>query len=304
VSGGHAHPHPPAADADRRFLAGALALILAFMAAEVVAGLLARSLALLSDAAHMLTDAGSLILALIAMRLAARPPRGGYTYGLKRAEILSAQANGLTLLLLAIWLAIEAVRRLINPPAVAGGLVLATALVGVAVNLLASWLVGRADRRSLNIEGAFQHLLTDLYAFLATAVAGLVIVITGLRRADGVATLVVVALMVKAGLGLLHASGRILLEGAPLGVDPDQVGARLAAIDGVSEVHDLHVWQISSEQPALSAHILVAPDRDCHATRRALEELLHEAYRIQHTTLQVDHAPGGLLQIGRPPPAH
>jgi cobalt-zinc-cadmium efflux system protein len=304
VEHSHGHPHGPVAGGDRRYLSGALALIVAFMAAEVVVGLVASSLALLSDAAHMLTDAVSLVLALVAMRLAARPPRGGYTYGLKRTEILSAQANGLTLLLLAAWLTIEAVRRLIHPAPVVGTLVLATAVVGIGVNLLAGWLISRANRRSLNIEGAFRHIVTDLYAFLATALAGLVIVLTGLRRADGAATLVVALLMVKAGLELLAASGRILLEAAPAGIDPAQVGARLAAVDTVSEVHDLHVWQITSDQPALSAHVLVVPEGDCHATRRALENLLREEYRITHTTLQVDHAAGGLLQIGRPRPPH
>ena len=293
------HEHGPPVGGDRRYLGGALALIVAFMVTEVVVGLLARSLALLSDAAHLLTDAGALVLALVAARLAERPPRGGYTYGLQRAEILSAQANGLTLVLLAVWLTVEAVRRLAHPPPVAGLAVLVTALVGVGINLVGTWLVARADRRSLNVEGAFRHLLTDLYAFVATAVAGLVIVLTGWVRADGVATLLVAALMVKAGVGLVRASGRILLEGAPVGVDPAQVGTRLAGVDGVAEVHDLHVWLISSTQPALSAHVLVNRDRDCHATRHDLERLLREEYAIQHTTLQVDHADGGLLQIER-----
>ena len=297
----HGHHHGPTGTADRRLLAAALALIVALMAGEVVAGLVARSLALLSDAAHLLTDAAALVLALVAMRLAVRPPRGGYTYGLRRAEILSAQANGLTLLLLAVALVVEAVRRLVNPPLVHGGLVLATALAGAAVNVAATVLISRADRRSLNIQGAFQHILTDLYAFLATAVAGLVIVLTGFARADGVATLLVAALMVRSAVGLLRASGRILLEAAPPGLDPRRLGAALAAVSGVREVHDLHVWQIGSDQPALSAHVLVAVDRNCHDTRRTLEDLLHDGYGIRHTTLQVDHAGGDLLQIGDPP---
>jgi cobalt-zinc-cadmium efflux system protein len=298
---GHGHHHTASATTDRRLLGGALALILALMAGEVAAGLAARSLALVSDAAHLLTDAAALVLALVAMRLAVRPPRGGYTYGLRRAEILSAQANGLSLLLLAVWLAVEAVRRLVHPPAVHGGLVLATALAGVVVNLAASLLIARADRDSLNVQGAFQHILTDLYAFLATALAGLVILLSGFSRADGIATLVVAALMVRSGVGLLGASGRILLEAAPAGLDPDRLGAALAGVPDVREVHDLHVWQIGAGQPALSAHVLVAPEGDCHHTRRALEGLLHDRYGIRHTTLQVDHAPGELLQIDRGP---
>jgi cobalt-zinc-cadmium efflux system protein len=301
VGDAHGHHHGPTGTGDRRLLAAALALIVALMAGEVVAGLAARSLALLSDAAHLLTDAAALVLALVAMRLAVRPPRGGYTYGLRRAEILSAQANGLTLLLLAVWLVVEAARRLVSPPLVHGGLMLATALAGAVVNVAATVLISRADRRSLNIQGAFQHILTDLYAFLATAVAGLVIVLTGFGRADGIATLLVAALMVRSAVGLLRASGRILLEAAPAGLDPARLGVALAAVAGVREVHDLHVWQIGSDQPALSAHVLVAADRNCHDTRRALEDLLHDGYGIRHTTLQVDHAGGDLLQIGQPP---
>ncbi len=288
-SHGHAHGHGVSADADRRWLSIALALILGFMGVEVVVGVLASSLALLSDAAHMLTDAAAIVLALIAMRLAARPPRGGYTFGLKRAEILSAQANGITLLLLAAWLGYESVRRLLHPEAVAGGAVLFTALAGIVVNLAATWCLSRANRTNLNVEGAFQHILNDLFAFIATAVAGLVVLLTGFDRADGIASLIVVALMVKAGVSLLGASGRILLEAAPAGVDPDALGAELARTPGVVEVHDLHVWQVTSSYPALSAHILVQPGGDCHAVRRAVEHLLHERHHIDHTTLQVDH---------------
>ncbi|WP_030759399.1 cation diffusion facilitator family transporter [Streptomyces sp. NRRL F-2664] len=303
---GHDHGHGPgghrhgvAADADRRWLAIALALIGTFMAVEVVIGVLAHSLALISDAAHMLTDAVSIVLALIAMRLAARPARGGFTYGLKRAEILSAQANGLTLLLLAAWLAYEAVRRLMDPPPVEGGLVLVTALAGIVVNVAAAWCISRANRSSLAVEGAYQHVLNDLFAFIGTAVAGLVVMTTGFRQADAIATLVVVVLMVKAGYGLVRDSGRIFLEAAPAHVDPDAVGDRLVGHPPVTEVHDLHIWTITSGQAALSAHVLVEPAGDCHAVRRELEGLLEKEYGITHTTLQVDHAPDSLLSVGR-----
>ncbi|MCL2554153.1 MAG: cation diffusion facilitator family transporter [Actinomycetia bacterium] len=311
--GGHAsgahdgHSHALAADADRRWLTGALGLIVAFMAAEVVIGVLAHSLALLSDAAHMLTDAGAIVLALVAMRLAARPARGGYTFGLKRAEILSAQANGITLLVLSVWLTYEAVRRLISPPPVAGGLVLATALVGVVVNIVAAWFLSRANRTSLNVEGAFQHILTDLFGFVATAIAGAVVLATGFTRADALASLVVVALMLRAGIGLVRASGRIFLEAAPAGLDPDVVGDAMVAADQVVEVHDLHIWLITSGQSALSAHVLVQPGGDCHAVRRSLQSWLRETHGITHATLQVDHLGedqddgcGNLLQITGP----
>ncbi|MEV7617944.1 cation diffusion facilitator family transporter [Streptomyces sp. NPDC089799] len=294
------HSHGVSADADRRWLGIALALICGFMAAEVVVGIVADSLALISDAAHMLTDAVSIVLALIAMRLAARPARGGFTYGLKRAEILSAQANGLTLLLLAVWLAYEAVRRLLDPPEVAGGLVLVTALAGIVVNVAAAWCISKANRTSLNVEGAYQHILNDLFAFIGTAVAGLIVLTTGFVQADAIATLVVVALMVKAGYGLVHESGRIFLEAAPAHVDPDAVGDRLVAHGPVTEVHDLHIWTITSGQAALSAHVLVEPAGDCHAVRRDLEKLLDAEYGITHTTLQVDHTQETLLRVGRP----
>jgi cobalt-zinc-cadmium efflux system protein len=298
------HEHGSASSADPRWLSGALALILAFMAGEVVAGLAAHSLALISDAAHMLTDAVSLALVLVTARLAARPPAGGYTYGLKRAEILSAQANGITLVLLAIWLGYSAIRRLVTPPAVTGGTVLVVALVGIVVNVAAAMLIARADAgakadgsgrsapRSLNLAGAFGHVVTDLYAFIATAVAGLVIIVTGYARADAIATLVVVGLMLYAGSGLIRDSGRIFLEAAPAGLSPAAVGAAMAARPLVCEVHDLHIWEITSGLAAASAHVLVAPGSDCHAVRADLEAFLSEEYGITHATLQVDHAPG------------
>jgi cobalt-zinc-cadmium efflux system protein len=279
-----------ARDADRRWLAIALALIAAFMGGEVVVGVLARSLALISDAAHMLTDAGAIVLALVAMRLAARPPKGGYTFGLKRAEILSAQANGIVMLVLGAALAVAAVRRLFEPADVIALPVLVTALAGIGVNAAAAWALSRANRTSLNVQGAFLHILNDVFAFVATAVAGVVMIVTGFMRADAIATLLVVVLMVRAGLGLVRASGRIFLEAAPSGIDPPALGTRLAGVPDVVEVHDLHVWQITSGEPALSAHVLVAEGRDCHGARRAIEGLLRREYRITHSTLQVDHA--------------
>ena len=291
--GAHGHAHGAAPDADWRWLAAAAGLIAAFMVGEVAAGLLAHSLALLSDAAHMLTDAAAIGLALVTVRIAGRPARGTYTYGLRRLEILSAQANGITLALLGAWLAYEAVRRLIAPQPVAGGVMLAVALAGVAVNLAASWLLARANgaggRRSLNTEGAAAHVLTDLYAFLATLVAAAVVLASGFDRADPIATLVVVALMERAGWGLIRDSGRIFLEAAPAGLDLAALGAAMAGRPYVAEVHDLHIWEITTGMPAASAHVLVEPRQDCHAVRADLEALLSRDYGITHLTLQVDH---------------
>jgi cobalt-zinc-cadmium efflux system protein len=292
----HAHHHHGSqADAGRLTLA--LGLIVGFMAVEVVAGIVAGSLALLSDAAHMLTDAAALGLSLVAARLAARPARGVMTYGLGRAEILSAQANGVTLLVLAAFVAYEGVRRLVSPPDVDASVVLAVAVAGVAVNLLAAGVLGGTERRSLNIEGSLQHVLTDLYAFLGTAVAAIVILATGFDRADPIASLAIAALMVRSGYLLVRASGRVFLEAAPEGLDPTAIGTALARQAGVVEVHDLHVWEVTSGFPALSAHVLVGRDTDCHAARVRLESLLHDEFDLHHTTLQVDHEGGELLQI-------
>jgi cobalt-zinc-cadmium efflux system protein len=286
---GHAHGHAPASDGDRRWLALALGLVLVFMAVEVVAGLVASSLALLSDAAHMLTDAGAIALALVAARLAAQPPSKRFTFGLGRAEILSAQANGAALLVLAGVLALEAVQRLRTPPDVEGAVVLVVGALGAVVNIASAWALSRAERRSLNVEGALAHVLTDLYGSLAAMAAGAAILLWGVEWADGVAALLVVALMLRSGWRLLRESGRILLEGTPRGLDADAIGRTLAAQPGVVEVHDLHVWEVTSGFPALAAHILVRPGDDCHARRRELEALLDQRYEIAHTTLQVDH---------------
>jgi cobalt-zinc-cadmium efflux system protein len=285
----HDHSRAPSADADRRLLLGALGLIVAFMAGEVVVGLVVGSLALLADAGHMLTDAGAIALALVAMRLAARPATGAYTYGLKRAEILSAQVNGLTLAVLVVLFTIEGVRRLLHPPDVPGGPVAVVAAVGILVNLTAASLIARADRRRLNVAGAYWHIVTDLAAFIATLVAGLVIWFTGWTRADAVAALVVAGLMAVAAYRLLRDSYRIFLEAAPRGIDPTSVESAIRAVAGVTDVHDLHVWEVTSGFPSLSAHVLVAPGVDCHDRRLAIESLLGDQFHIDHTTLQVDH---------------
>ena len=275
--------------ADRKWLGIALALIAGFMAVEVVAGIIASSLALLSDAAHMLTDAGAIGLALVAARLAARPPTRRFTFGLGRAEILSAQLNGASLLVLAGIIAVEAVQRLFDPPQVEGALVIVVGVLGAAVNVGAAWALSRAERRSLNVEGAMAHVLADLYASLTATAAGVVILLTDFGEADGIAALVVAALMVRSGWRLLRDSSRILLEGAPQGIDPGAIGTVLAGHPGVAEVHDLHVWEVTSGFPALAAHVLVAPGDDCHARRRELEAVLRDRFGITHTTLQVDH---------------
>jgi cobalt-zinc-cadmium efflux system protein len=282
----------------------ALVLILAFMAVEIVAGVVASSLALLSDAGHMLTDAAALAVSLAAARLAGRPASGAMTYGLGRAEILSAQANGLTLLVLSGLIIYGAIVHLVSPPEVNGGLVLAVALVGIPVNLLAARILmaGEDHERSLNVEGSYRHILTDLYGFIATAIAAAVILATGFDRADAIASLFIAGLMIHAAYALLKASGRVFMEAAPAGLDPDEIGQTLAAQSGVVEVHDLHVWEVTSGFAALSAHVVVRAGDDCHELRRSLHDLLEERFDIHHSTLQVDHEAGPLqIEVAAPP---
>jgi len=295
--GDHAHgdhAHGVSADADRRYLLIALILLAAFMLAEVIVAVISGSLALLSDAGHMLSDVGAIGAALWAIRLAARPAAGAWTFGWKRAEILSAAGNGITLLVVSGIVAVEAITRLIHPPRVDGGPVVVVAAAGIAVNIAAAWVLARASRSSLNVQGAFRHVLTDLYGFIGTVIAGIVILATGWTRADAIASLIVVALMLKAAWDLLAASGRILLEAAPKTMDLDDVRAHLLATEHVRDLHDLHAWTVTSSLPALSAHIVI--DDACFTegcVPRLLDQLqscLAGHFDVEHSTFQLEAA--------------
>jgi cobalt-zinc-cadmium efflux system protein len=284
--------------ADRRALTIALVLVLALMAGEIVAGIVAHSLALLADAGHMLTDGAALAFALVAAAMSARPAAGRWTFGYSRLEILAAQVNGITLGLIALWIVWSAIHRLVEPDEVRGGLVLLVALAGALVSLAASLVLARASRESLNVRGAFVHVATDVAAFGAAALAGALILATGWDRFDPIASLCVAALMLWSSARLLRESTAIFLERAPSGADPDAIGRALVAEDDVVEVHDLHVWTVTSGFPALSAHVLVTPGADCHAARRRLERTLAERFGLTHTTLQVDHAESPTVELG------
>jgi cobalt-zinc-cadmium efflux system protein len=284
------HDHDHRLAGDRRALTIALALVGAIMVAEIVAGVAANSLALLADAGHMLTDGAALAFALVAAGMAARPAVGRWTFGYSRLEILAAQANGITLGLLAVWIVWSAIHRLIDPQEVRGGLVLVVALAGALVSVAATLVLARASRESLNVRGAFLHIATDAAAFAATALAGGLILATGWNRLDPVASLLVAALMLWSSAQLLRESTAIFLERAPEDVDPEAIGLALVHEAGVVEVHDLHVWTVTSGFPALSAHVLVEPAADCHAARRRLEQMLADRFGLTHTTLQVEHA--------------
>jgi cobalt-zinc-cadmium efflux system protein len=296
---GHDHSHRVKADADARYLTIAFVLIVGFMAFEVVVGIVAHSLALLSDAAHMLTDAGALALSLVVLRYVQQPGGESLTYGRRRAEVLSGQANSAVLLVLGVLVIYEAVMRLVSPPDVHGLAVTIVAAIGVVVNLIAAWVLAKANRESLNVEGSFQHILTDLYAFAGTLVAGIVILTTGFDRADAIASLLVAMMMLRSGYTLQRKAIRVLLEGAPEGLTPRDVGTAMARCEHVKEVHDLHLWELVPGHPILTAHVLVASGADCHAARRSLEQMVRERFHIAHTTLQVDHAPRELVTMQR-----
>ncbi len=290
----HAHEHRPSIDTDRRALTAALALLVLFMAFEVGAAIVSNSLALLADAGHMLVDVGAIAGSLVAIRLAARPETGSHTYGLKRAEILAAAGNAIALLIVSALVTYEALTRLVHPSHVDGTVLIVVASVGVAVNLAATMTLARANRRSLNVEGAFRHILTDLYGFAGTLVAGVIIVVWGFERADAVASLVVVVLMVKAAVGLLRPAVRILLEATPEDIDLEEVRHHLLELPEVQSVHDLHAWTLTSALPILTAHVVVSDE--CFTSGEAgrvldhLQGCLSGHFDVAHSTLQFESA--------------
>jgi cobalt-zinc-cadmium efflux system protein len=295
-----AHTHDHARHAERRTLALALGLTASYTVVEVVGGILTGSLALLADAVHMLSDNVSLAVALTAVWLAGKPPTPERTYGYKRAEVLAALANGIALVALSVWIFYEAVVRLSDPPEVLAGWMLLVALAGVAVNVGAGALLSRQRRGSVNVDAAFRHVLADLLGSAGVVVAAVTILLTGWEQADPLVSMLIGVLVLASSWTILRDTTGILLEAAPRGIDTRAVGARLANAEGVVEVHDLHIWTITSGFPALSAHVLVGRDEDCHERRRQLQGLLAAEFGIEHTTLQVDHADaGGLVEMRR-----
>lgn len=289
MNAGHDHGGRSAAR-ERRALTVAFMLIAGFLVAEVVGGVLADSLALLADAAHMLGDAGSLALALFAVWIAGRPPTPERSFGFRRAEILAALANGVALVAIAIWIFVEAADRLTDPPDPLGGWILALGAVGLVVNAAAAVVIARARSGGLNIEAAFRHVLVDALGSVGVIAAGAIVLATGWVYADPLVSIAIGLLVLLSSAAILRDSVQILLEGAPAGMDAATVGRTMAAVEDVVEVHDLHVWTITSGFPALSAHVLVAPGADCHAKRRELQRLLEDEFGIGHSTLQVEHA--------------
>ena len=297
----HDHDHGPAIGPDRagsrRALTLTLGLTAGFMAAEVAGGLITGSLALLADAAHMLSDALSLAVALVAVRLAERPPSPERTFGLKRAEILAALFNGVTLVAISVWIFIEAARRFDDPPEILAGPMLAVAILGLVVNAVAAKILHGGGDDSLNVSAAFRHVLADLAGSVGVIVAAIVILLTGWAPIDPLVSVLIGMLVLGSSWTILRDATQVLLEGSPRGIDVAEVAKDLAGTEGVVNVHDLHVWTITSGFPALSAHILVTSETDCHRKRRELERRLMDGFGIEHTTLQVDHKERELLQI-------
>ncbi len=285
------HEHGTGArEGNRRALAVVLALTAGFTVVEIIGGLLTGSLALLADAGHMLSDNLSLGLALFAAWLAGRPATPEKSFGYRRAEILAALANGVTLVAISIWVFIEAYSRLEDPTRVLGTPMLAVATLGLLVNVAGATVLYRSGGENLNVEGAMRHVVADALGSVGAMAAAAVIILTGWRYADPLISVAIGLLILGSSWKLLRDSTNILLEATPRGLSAEEVGRKMAAADGVVEVHDLHIWTITSGFPALSAHVLVGQSEDCHARRRELENLLAHEYGISHTTLQVDHA--------------
>ena len=286
------HSHSVSPTGDMRYVLVALGLISIFLIGEVTAAILGHSLALFADAGHMVTDVAALSLSVWAIRLAKRPAEGRWTFGLQRAEILSAAASGVALFAMSLLIIVGAIERLVNPHHVRGGLVLVVAVVGAFINVLATWVLSKANRQSLNVRGAYVHIVTDLYAFIGTAIAGLVIVLTGWNRADSIASLVVVGLMTYAAWGLLRDAGRILLQAAPESLQLAEIRSHLCGVPHVLDVHDLHVWTVTSGSHTVSAHVIV--EDHCFDTGHApqildaLQRCLVEHFDVTHATFQLE----------------
>jgi cobalt-zinc-cadmium efflux system protein len=289
----HSHGDEQRRHGDRRALRGALALVAVFAVVEVVAGYAAGSLALLADAGHMLGDAGSLGLAIFAAWLASRPASPERSFGYQRAEILAALANGVALVAIAIWIVVEALQRLRDPVEPSGGWIFVVGAAGLVLNLAAASLLHRRGSGSLNVRGALRHVLADALGSLGVIAAGAIVFITGWSYADPLVALAIAVLVLGSSWTLLRESVGILLEGTPRELDAEEIGRAMITVPGVREVHDLHVWTITSGFPSLSAHVLVAQGSDCHGKRRELEYMLAQRFGLSHTTLQVEHADAG-----------
>ena len=304
---GHAHAHSHAHGLDvrragnRSRMAIAMAINVVLLVGTVVGGILTDSLALLADAGHLLSDVGAIAIGLVAARLAAMAPTPGRTYGLQRTEVLGALANGVLLVVVSVLIVVEALSRFGSPPDVSGVGMLAVGLAGLAGNVAATWVLAAGDREDLNLEGVLRHSAADALSSIGVVVAAIVILTTGWDAADPVASLVIAALILAGSWRLLKEPVDVLLESAPAGMDVSAIGSAMAAEADVVEIHDLHIWTVTSGFPALSAHVVVRRGCDRDRVLRRIERLLHDRFGIDHTTLQMIEgtAPDTLIQVER-----
>jgi cobalt-zinc-cadmium efflux system protein len=277
----------------------ALAINLAMLVAAVVGGLLAGSLALLAEGGHLLSDVGAIGVALLAVRLAGIAPTPTRTFGLQRSEIIAAFANGLILVVVAVLIVVAAIGRLSDPPEVAGAGVLALGLLGLVGNIGATLVLAGGERADINLEAVLRHSLGDALSSLGVVVAGAVVLVTGWDAADPLASILIAVLIALSSWRPVKEPFEVLMEAAPAGMDVAGMGRAMASVPDVMEVHDLHVWTVTSGFPALSAHVVVCPGADRDMARRRVEQMLHDRFEIHHTTLQMVEAAdaGELLQI-------
>jgi cobalt-zinc-cadmium efflux system protein len=283
----HTHDHGISRTGNRARMRFALAVNLVLLATGLAGWLLFDSVALLADAGHVLSDVGAIAIGLLAAAVAARPPDQRRTFGFQRGEILAALVNGLTLVAVAVLVIIEAIRRLSDPPDVDGTGVLVVGVIGLIGNVVATIALAGGDRKDLNLEGVLRHSLADALGSLGVVVAGLVVATTGWAYADGIAGIAIGVLILLGSWRLVSMPVNVLMEAAPEGIDVDEVGNAMVAVGGVREVHDLHIWTVTSDFPALAAHVVTEPDEDVDLVRERLEALLHERFGLHHTTLQV-----------------
>jgi cobalt-zinc-cadmium efflux system protein len=297
--GAHSHEHHHggshnhgAVRGDENFklliVAGLIALL--FTVLELLFGIFSHSTALIADSGHMFSDSLAILAGIYAHRLARRDPGGSWTYGFKRAEIMSAEFNGLLLIIFGFLTGFESIVRIISPVHVETRGVIFISSVGIIFNLFQTYLLGKARHESLNSEGLFRHSLTDMYGFIGTLLSALIVVKTGFVRADSIASLCVVLLMLKTGVSLLRQSGRILMEAAPQGIDIEQLQDFIKASEGVISVQDLHVWTITSELSTMSASVLMEPGTDCHVLQKQIEDYGATNYNLKHVTIEILHS--------------
>lgn len=280
----------------------ALGINVSMLVVEAVGGIVTGSLAVLADAGHLLSDSGSVVLALLAAGLAARPAGGRRTFGYQRSEVLAALVNGLTLVAIAIAIAVAALGRLGDPPSIDGAGVLALGLFGLLGNVAATLVLARGEREDINLEGVLRHSVADALGSLGVVLAGAFVLAGGSSIVDPIVSLAIAALILASSWRLIKEPVDVLMEAAPAGFDVDAVGASICEEDGVRSVHDLHVWTVTAGFGALAAHVVVSPDHDRDLIRRRLEVMLHERFEIDHTTLQMEEqADGALLRVENAP---